>query len=84
MLLRSGTAAVRRDGVLERRVGPGDWFGDLAGDSGPDRPGADLTTESVTMAYVMDASSLRGLMRRSPVVVDLLRERIRALTAVAR
>ena len=32
----------------------------------------------------MDASSLRGLMRRSPVVVDLLRERIRALTAVAR
>jgi hypothetical protein len=34
--------------------------------------------------YVMDASSLRGLMRRSPVVVDLLRERIRALTAVAR
>ena len=84
MLLRSGTAGVRRDGVLERRVGPGDWFGDLGGDSGPDRPGADLTTESVTTAYVMDASSLRGLMRRSPVVVDLLRKRIRALTAVVR
>jgi len=32
---------------------------------------------------VMDASSLRGLMRRSPVVVDLLRERIRQLTAVS-
>jgi hypothetical protein len=31
----------------------------------------------------MDASNVRGLMRRSPVVVDLLRERIRALTAVA-
>ena len=84
MLLRSGTAGVRRDGVLQRRVGPGDWFGDLAGDSGPDRSGADLTTESVTTAYVMDTGSLRGLMRGSPVVVDLLRERIRALTAVAR
>jgi CRP-like cAMP-binding protein len=82
--MRSGTAGVRRDGVLERRVGPGDWFGDLGGDSGPDRPGADLTTESVTTAYVMDASSLRGLMRRSPAVVDLLRERIRVLTAVSR
>ena len=34
VLLRSGTAGVRRDGALERRVGPGDWFGDLAGDSG--------------------------------------------------
>jgi CRP-like cAMP-binding protein len=83
VLLRSGTAGVRRDGVLERRVGPGDWFGGLGGDSGPDRPGADLTTESVTTAYVMDASSLRGLMRRSPDVVALLRERIRALTAVS-
>ena len=74
VLLRSGTpgAPGRRAGAPGRT---GDWFGDLAGDSGPDRPGADLTTESVTTAYVMDASSLRGLMRRSPVVVDLLRER---------
>jgi len=32
----------------------------------------------------MDASSLRGLMRRSPAVVDLLRERIRTLGAVSR
>ena len=64
--------------------GPEVGAGDLAGDSGPDRPGADLTTESVTTAYVMDASSLRGLMRRSPVVVDLLRERVRQLTAVSR
>ena len=33
---------------------------------------------------ILLTNPLRGLMRRSPGVVDLLRERIRALTAVSR
>jgi hypothetical protein len=40
-------------------------------------------TESVATAYVMDASSLRWLMRRAPNVVDLLRDRMAFLDHTA-
>jgi len=83
VILLSGTAGLRRDGVLQCRIGAGDWFGDLGAAAVADRAGAVLVTESVATAYVMDASSLRWLMRRAPNVIDLLRDRMAFLDHTA-
>ncbi|MGI8900641.1 MAG: cyclic nucleotide-binding domain-containing protein [Nocardioides sp.] len=82
-ILLSGTAALRVDGALQRRLGPGDWFGELGALPRPDQPLAILITESVVTAYVMETSSLRSLMRRVPEVVDILRTRMAQLSTSA-
>ena len=81
VILCSGSAALRQDDVVVRRLGPGDWHGSLAG-SVPNAPGGTLTTESAVRAFVLDASSWRLLWRRQSAVVELLRERMAALSAL--
>ncbi len=81
VILCSGAARLRQGDVVVRRLGPGDWYGSLAG-SVPNVVDGTLTTESPVTAFVLDASSWRLLWRRRSAAAERLRERMAALSTV--
>ena len=74
-----GDAAVVVDGEERRRLGRGDFFGEISALTG-DAPTADVVALSMLRCFVIPAAQLeRFLLDRPPVMLRLLRAEARRL-----
>ena len=74
VVLHQGSAVLTRADLQQGRLGPGDWFGDIAPTSSG-RSGATVVTDSAATVYLLGASSLRQMDRDLPGVTAALRAR---------
>jgi CRP-like cAMP-binding protein len=78
-VILEGDAAVVVDGEERRRLGRGDFFGEISALSG-DPPTADVVALTMLRCFVIPASQLeRFLLDRPPVMLRLLRAEARRL-----
>ena len=75
--ITSGTADVVHDGVIVNRLGPGDYFGEIAVMSGGRRSASVVATSPLTLVTIFNREIWR-LEREAPEVAAVLREAISA------
>lgn len=72
-VVAAGTVLVRRGDELVRRLGPGDFFGEVAMDARPDgRRSATVTAETATTLWVMFGTSFRELQMSQPEMAETI------------
>ena len=72
-VIEDGTADVTQDGELIRRLGPGDFFGEIAVLGGGERRTATVTATSPMRLIVLTAGRLATIEREMPGVSEQIR-----------
>jgi CRP-like cAMP-binding protein len=81
-ILRDGAATVTIDGIEVRRLGPGDFFGELA-ILGDGRRTATVTTTSRSQVLVLFGTEFRRLQQEYPELAAQIESRLRETARAA-